>query len=161
MMSVISTSTTVICGRARVMGRSSASSSARRAAAPMRGAVRAVAPLGLGFTMHPRKSGVHSRGSLVVRNDGIDEAAELSIAGPNANTGPAISDVVPQLPRSDCTRTIAAEEGFNLATTSFGTIGLGVGLPLLLYGFFGYFNILPGGSVSSLLLIYGLSLIHI
>ena len=29
------------------------------------------------------------------------------------------------------------------------------GLPLLTYGFFSYFNFVPGGSVSSLLLIYG------
>jgi hypothetical protein len=29
------------------------------------------------------------------------------------------------------------------------------GLPLLIYGFFGYFNFLPGGDISALLLIYG------
>ena len=40
------------------------------------------------------------------------------------------------------------EEGFDLATTSFGTIGLSVGLPLLVYGFFSFFNFIPGGSVS-------------
>jgi hypothetical protein len=48
-----------------------------------------------------------------------------------------------------------AEEGISLATTSFGTIGLSVGLSLLIYGFFGYFNFLPGGDISALLLIYG------
>ena len=161
MMSVVvSTSPTVLLGgRPRVAA--SSASSARRAAAPMR-ATRAMAPpLGLGgrtmvHQQQQQKSAIRRpRGFLVVRNDGIDEAAELSIAGPNANTGPVVSDVVPKLPRSDCTRTVKVEEGFNLATTSFGTIGLGVGLPLLFYGFFGYFNILPGGSVSSLMLIYG------
>ena len=63
--------------------------------------------------------------------------------------------MVPKLPRSDCTRVVSKDEGFDLATTSFGTIGLSVGLPLLVYGFFSFFNFIPGGSVSSLLLIYG------
>ena len=67
------------------------------------------------------------RGVLVVRADGIDEAAKLAMAGPSDKTGPAASAVVPKLPRSDCARVVAAEEGFNLATTSFGTIGLSVG----------------------------------
>ena len=69
--------------------------------------------------------------------------------------GPAASAVVPKLPRSACTRTIAKAEGFDLSTTSFGSIGLGVGLPLLMSGFLGYFNVIPTGSISSLLLIYG------
>ena len=96
-----------------------------------------------------------ARGALVVRNDAIDDAAALASAGPNTVTGPVASEVVPKLPRSDCTRTVKKEEGFDLATTSFGTIGLSVGLPLLVYGFFSFFNFIPGGSVSSLLLIYG------
>ena len=40
---------------------------------------------------------------------------------------------------------------------SFGTIGLAVGSVLLISGFLGYFNFIPGSdnSLSSLLLIYG------
>ena len=96
-----------------------------------------------------------SRGALVVRGDAIDDAAALATAGPSDKTGPAASVVVPKLPRSDCTRTVAKSEGFDLSTTSFGSIGLGVGLPLLMSGFLGYFNVIPTGSISSLLLIYG------
>ena len=48
-----------------------------------------------------------------------------------------------------------AKEAALLSTTSFGTIGLGVGLPLLLYGFCAYFSFLPGADISALLLIYG------
>jgi hypothetical protein len=91
----------------------------------------------------------------VVRGDAIDDAAALATAGPSDKTGPAASTVVPKLPRSACTRTIAKAEGFDLSTTSFGSIGLGVGLPLLMSGFLGYFNVIPTGSISSLLLIYG------
>jgi hypothetical protein len=38
---------------------------------------------------------------------------------------------------------------------SFGTIGLSVGLSFLVYGFGAFFQFLPFGSISSLLLIYG------
>lgn len=38
---------------------------------------------------------------------------------------------------------------------SFGTIGLSVGLTFLVYGFGAFFQFLPFGSISSLLLIYG------
>ena len=91
----------------------------------------------------------------MVRGDAIDDAAALATAGPSDKTGPAASVVVPKLPRSDCARTVAKSEGFDLSTTSFGSIGLGVGLPLLMSGFLGYFNVIPTGSISSLLLIYG------
>ena len=47
------------------------------------------------------------------------------------------------------------EGGASLSTTSFGTIGLSVGLPLLAYGFCAYFQFLPGSDVSALMLIYG------
>jgi len=48
-----------------------------------------------------------------------------------------------------------ADEGFNAARTSFGTVGLSVGLPLLIYGFGAYFSFLPGTEISALMLIYG------
>ena len=47
------------------------------------------------------------------------------------------------------------DEGFDLSKTSFGSIALPVGLTLLFYGFGAYINLLPGGDVSALLLIYG------
>jgi len=47
------------------------------------------------------------------------------------------------------------KEAALLSTTSFGTIGLSVGLPLLAYGFCAYFSFLPGADVSALMLIYG------
>ena len=122
------------------------SSGVIRAAAPLkataRPALRVGAPAGMpaglpGASMRlkqqqargkrPAMTGVRRRGVLVVRADGIDEAAKLAMAGPSDKTGPAASAVVPKLPRSDCARVVAAEEGFNLATTSFGTIGLSVG----------------------------------
>ena len=135
--------------------RASGASGARRVAPARLGAARAVAPLPANFSGVAGLSRRAARGALVVRNDAIDDAAALASAGPNTVTGPVASEVVPKLPRSDCTRTVKKEEGFDLATTSFGTIGLSVGLPLLVYGFFSFFNFIPGGSVSSLLLIYG------
>ena len=120
------------------------SSGVIRAAAPVKATARALGlvgapamPAGLPgasmrlkqqhFGKRPAMTGVRRRGVLVVRADGIDEAAKLAMAGPSDKTGPAASAVVPKLPRSDCARVVAAEEGFNLATTSFGTIGLSVG----------------------------------
>merc|ERR1711990_977642 len=52
-------------------------------------------------------------------------------------------------------RRLVPEEGFNAARVSFGTIGMSVGLPLLLYGFGAYFSFLPGTGVSAIMLIYG------
>lgn len=45
-----------------------------------------------------------------------------------------------------------------LLQVSFGTILSPVGLGLMVYGFCAYFSLLPGGDVSSLLLIYGFPL---
>ncbi len=42
-----------------------------------------------------------------------------------------------------------------LLQISFGSILTPVGLGMLVYGFGGFFNLLPGGDISSLLLIYG------
>ena len=129
-------------------------SPARRAAAFR--AHRALAPCGSLSLARRSSCAARPRGALVVRGDAIDEAAELATAGTKGvNPDLVSSAVVPKLPRSSCTRTVSKDEGFNLATTSFGTIGLSVGLPLLVYGFFSFFNFIPGGSVSSLLLIYG------
>lgn len=57
--------------------------------------------------------------------------------------------------RRSASRASEAAEGAGLSGTSFGTIGMSVGLPLLLYGFGAYFNFLPGSDVSALMLIYG------
>jgi len=42
-----------------------------------------------------------------------------------------------------------------LLQVSFGSILSPVGIGLMVYGFGAFFNLLPGGDVSSLLLIYG------
>jgi len=57
--------------------------------------------------------------------------------------------------RRSASRASDATESAGLSGTSFGTIGMGVGLPLLIYGFGAYFNFLPGSDVSALMLIYG------
>ena len=46
-------------------------------------------------------------------------------------------------------------EGFDLSKVSFGSIATPVGLTLLFYGFGAYISLLPGDSISALLLIYG------
>jgi len=51
---------------------------------------------------------------------------------------------------------VEAESEFSLSKISFGTIGLSLGLPMLVYGFCSYFHYVPGDeSFSSLVLIYG------
>jgi hypothetical protein len=47
------------------------------------------------------------------------------------------------------------EEPLRIERVSFGSILTPVGLGLLIYGFGAFFQMLPGGDVSSLLLIYG------
>lgn len=47
------------------------------------------------------------------------------------------------------------DEGFDLSKVSFGSIATPVGLTLLFYGFGAYISLLPGDSISALLLIYG------
>jgi len=138
---------------ARARAAPAARASARRVAPASLRAARAVAVAPVAARLAVVRPA--RRGALVVRNDAIDDAAALASAAPADTSGPKASEVVPKLPRSDCTRVVSKDEGFDLATTSFGTIGLSVGLPLLVYGFFSFFNFIPGGSVSSLLLIYG------
>ncbi|PRW33509.1 Thylakoid membrane [Chlorella sorokiniana] len=47
------------------------------------------------------------------------------------------------------------EQSFRIERVSFGTILSPIGIGLMVYGFGAFFNLLPGGDVSSLLLIYG------
>lgn len=47
------------------------------------------------------------------------------------------------------------EESFRIERVSFGSILTPIGVGLLLYGFGAFFQMFPGGDVSSLLLIYG------
>jgi len=47
------------------------------------------------------------------------------------------------------------DQAFKIERVSFGTILTTVGVSLLVYGFGAFFQMLPGGDVSSLLLIYG------
>ncbi|KAI7844463.1 hypothetical protein COHA_001966 [Chlorella ohadii] len=47
------------------------------------------------------------------------------------------------------------EQSFRIERVSFGTILSPLGIGLMVYGFGAFFNLLPGGDVSSLLLIYG------
>lgn len=44
---------------------------------------------------------------------------------------------------------------FNISQVSFGTIGSVTGVVFLVYGFLAYFDTVPGGPVSSLILTYG------
>ena len=76
--------------------------------------------------------------------------------GGSSPSAPASADGVEgfELRRSKSTVADAKEAG-TLSTTSFGTIGLSVGLQLLIYGFGAYFSFLPGSDVSALMLIYG------
>lgn len=53
---------------------------------------------------------------------------------------------------------IEVDEGFSAARISFGSILAPIGIGLLVYGFGGYFNLLPGGEGSALILIYGFPL---
>jgi len=101
--------------------------------------------------------GSNSRSAaLRVRADATDDAIEAAAASTAGvvPAAPAPSIIVPKLPRSTVDTKVEGDEGL-LYNLSFGTVGLSVGLSLLIYGFFGYFNFLPGGSISALLLIYG------
>lgn len=53
---------------------------------------------------------------------------------------------------------IVPDTELSIFKTSLGTIGLGVGLVLLSYGFGAYFNILPGAEWSAIMLTYGFPL---
>lgn len=50
---------------------------------------------------------------------------------------------------------VDVDDGFSITKVSYGSILAPVGVGLMVYGFGGYFDLLPGGDVSSLLLIYG------
>ncbi|EFN53728.1 hypothetical protein CHLNCDRAFT_136298 [Chlorella variabilis] len=47
------------------------------------------------------------------------------------------------------------EKSFRIEQVSFGSILSPIGLSLMVYGFGAFFNLLPGGDLSSLMLIYG------
>lgn len=60
--------------------------------------------------------------------------------------------------RASSDQIVDANDGFALSKISFGSILAPVGVGLLVYGFGGYFDLLPGGDISSILLIYGFPL---
>lgn len=53
---------------------------------------------------------------------------------------------------------IIPDNEITITKTSFGTIGLTVGIGLLSYGFGAYFTVLPGSEISALMLTYGFPL---
>lgn len=53
---------------------------------------------------------------------------------------------------------VDVEEGFSITKVSYGSILAPTGVGLMVYGFGGYFDLLPGGDISSILLIYGFPL---
>ncbi|KAL2653094.1 hypothetical protein R1flu_021222 [Riccia fluitans] len=59
---------------------------------------------------------------------------------------------------SSATKEIVPDTEISITKTSFGTIGLTVGLGLLSYGFGAYFTFLPGSEWSAIMLTYGFPL---
>jgi len=49
-------------------------------------------------------------------------------------------------------------DGFSLTQVSFGTILAPIGVGLMVFGFCAYFDFIPGGDISPLLLVYGFPL---
>ena len=86
----------------------------------------------------------------------IDARARGARAGAAGAAGAAAAATTTTFELRRGSRKVSDEkEAALLSTTSFGTIGLSVGLPLLLYGFCAYFSFLPGADISALMLIYG------
>ena len=50
---------------------------------------------------------------------------------------------------------LVPSSGFRIEQISFGKILSPIGISLMTYGFGAFFGLLPGGDISSLLLIYG------
>lgn len=71
---------------------------------------------------------------------------------------PRAADSTPVTSPATAGKEIVSDEEFTLAKVSFGTIGLGLGVSLLSYGFGAYFNILPGSEWSAIMLTYGFPL---
>lgn len=96
----------------------------------------------------------NSRGVLVVKASEGGEEADISVVERKRDLT-AGEYVQPEITSRSTSGRLVPEEGFNAARTSFGTVGLSVGLPLLIYGFGAYFSFLPGTEISALMLIYG------
>lgn len=106
-----------------------------------------------------------TRGSVAVRAAGegadpLTTVAAASVDQPeDAATAPALAAPAqsPESPIDAAKRngTVINDTEFNISQVSFGTIGSVVGVIFLLYGFFAYFDIAPGGPISSLILTYG------
>ena len=91
---------------------------------------------------------------LVVKASEGGEEADISVVERKRDLT-AGEYVQPEITSRSTAGRLVPEEGFNAARTSFGTVGLSVGLPLLIYGFGAYFSFLPGTEISALMLIYG------
>lgn len=59
------------------------------------------------------------------------------------------------VPRAAADSELMTDSELSISKVSFGSILTPVGLGLLGYGFSAYFQLLPGGDLSSLMLIYG------
>lgn len=98
--------------------------------------------------------GGRNRGVSVVKASEGGEEADISVVERKRDLT-AGEYVQPEITSRSTAGRLVPEEGFNAARTSFGTVGLSVGLPLLIYGFGAYFSFLPGTEISALMLIYG------
>lgn len=73
-----------------------------------------------------------------------------------ASEGEANStNVMPAITTRERNGEIVDDTVFNISQVSFGSIGSVTGVIFLVYGFLAYFDVVPGGPVSSLILTYG------
>lgn len=72
-------------------------------------------------------------------------------AGVRRSAARHASRVAPAAASSD----LVPDDGFSISKISFGDILLPAGVGLMVFGFGGYFQLIPGGSLSGVLLIYG------
>ncbi|KAL3684903.1 hypothetical protein R1sor_002925 [Riccia sorocarpa] len=70
----------------------------------------------------------------------------------------AAANVEASTSKAGANKDIVPDTEISITKTSFGTIGLTVGLGLLSYGFGAYFTFLPGSEWSALMLTYGFPL---
>ena len=80
--------------------------------------------------------------------------AEASTSSSSSSSVQPPPQQVQQLPKQP-QQAYVEEQAFRIERVSFGSILTPIGVSFMVYGFGAFFQMLPGGDISSLLLIYG------
>eukprot|EP00898_Chlorokybus_atmophyticus_P002541 jgi/Chlat1/3288/Chrsp22S03445 len=162
-MAVVATASVASCSSAATASLSLSSSRAAAGAAAAackfrsRRGVLATSRRSAGLSLRGRRSSVLQVCASADTTSNADSTTTSNAASNAADTVKTAADTV-KTSANKVKEELVADTSFNLAKISLGTVGLSLGSFLLSFGFGAYFDLLPGGAFSAIMLTYGFPL---